>query len=57
MKLPDNKKYIIIEREQNTLSQEVKKYNVDKKNITDQMDGLKRQLYAKFGDQIHLERE
>ena len=39
------------------LSDEVAKYERERKNITDEMDHLKTQLYAKFGDQIHLERE
>ena len=39
------------------LSDEVSKYETERKTISDEMDHLKTQLYAKFGDQIHLERE
>merc|ERR1711937_881209 len=47
----------LIDREQKMLSDEVSKYESERKTISDEMDHLKTQLYAKFGDQIHLERE
>ena len=49
--------FYFVEKEQDTLSAEVSKYEAERSNITGKMDSLKKQLYAKFGDQIHLERE
>ena len=43
--------------EQENLKAELNKYELQKKSIVDDMNGLKKALYAKFGDQIHLERE
>ena len=43
--------------EQENLKAELAKHELNKKSIVDEMNVLKKQLYAKFGDQIHLERE
>ncbi|CAG5095077.1 Oidioi.mRNA.OKI2018_I69.XSR.g14021.t1.cds [Oikopleura dioica] len=47
----------LIVAEQENLKAELAKHELNKKTIVDEMNGLKKQLYAKFGDQIHLERE
>ena len=43
--------------ERNKLQSELDGYKNQKKSIESDMDKLKVSLYAKFGDQIHLERE
>ena len=52
-----NKNFAIQETEQSKLHSELDKFKADKKSIESDMDKLKVSLYAKFGDQIHLERE
>merc|ERR1711990_118587 len=47
----------LIETEKSKLQSELDKFKADKKSIESDMDKLKVSLYAKFGDQIHLERE
>jgi len=46
-----------IEQEKVRLQTELDRFTSEKKTIEDEMDKLKVSLYAKFGDQIHLERE
>jgi len=47
----------MIETEKKKLESELSKYEVEKKSTESEMNKLKVSLYAKFGDQIHLERE
>merc|ERR1712212_1145234 len=47
----------MIEGEKKKLESELSKYESEKKSTESEMNKLKVSLYAKFGDQIHLERE
>ena len=46
-----------LETEKKKLESELSKYEAEKKSTESEMNKLKVSLYAKFGDQIHLERE
>lgn len=48
---------IFLETEKKKLESELSKYEAEKKSTESEMNKLKVSLYAKFGDQIHLERE
>ena len=48
---------IFLETEKKKLESELSKYEAEKKSTESEMNKLKVGLYAKFGDQIHLERE
>ena len=50
-------KNLCSDAEKNKLQSELDGYKNQKKSIESDMDKLKVSLYAKFGDQIHLERE
>ena len=53
----DRKKIHFLETEKKKLESELSKYEAEKKSTESEMNKLKVSLYAKFGDQIHLERE
>ena len=57
--LPPFSRYstFISENEKSKLQAELDKFKADKSETESQMEKLKVSLYAKFGDQIHLERE
>jgi len=51
------KNFHFLETEKKKLESELSKYEAEKKSTESEMNKLKVSLYAKFGDQIHLERE
>ena len=51
------KNIFFLETEKKKLESELSKYEAEKKSTESEMNKLKVSLYAKFGDQIHLERE
>ena len=53
----DRKFSFFLETEKKKLESELSKYEAEKKSTESEMNKLKVSLYAKFGDQIHLERE